>query len=150
MLHKFTVLLMAGFLGALSGHALAVEQTPKTIPGGKYVTTAEAKALFDKGATFVDARVKAEYVEKHIKGAINAVYKETKSTTKTSKTDPADTFNEAKLPKSKTTEMVFYCNGSPCWKGYKGADRAIKAGYKKVYWYRDGMLGWGEAKYPMD
>ena len=56
----------------------------------------------------------------------------------------------SKLPAEKATELVFYCNGSPCWKGYKGAIRAIETGYTHVHWYRDGMLGWGQALYPVE
>jgi len=35
-----------------------------------------------------------------------------------------------------------------CWRGYKGADAAIKAGYKNVNWFRDGLPAWKEKKYP--
>jgi len=40
------------------------------------VSVDQAKALFDKGTLFVDARVAAEYADKHIKGAINVPFKE--------------------------------------------------------------------------
>jgi len=46
--------------------------------------------------------------------------------------------------------MVFYCNGSPCWKGYKGAVEAIKVGYQKVNWYRDGIPAWKAAGHPVE
>jgi rhodanese-related sulfurtransferase len=46
--------------------------------------------------------------------------------------------------------MVFYCNGSPCWRGYKGADAAIKAGYKKVSWFRDGLPAWESKGFPTE
>lgn len=128
--------------------AFAVEETPMKIPGGTMVDAAKAKALFDKGALFVDARVSAEYAEKHIKGAINVVYKEIHK--KVSKLDPADSFDLAKLPADKGKALVFYCNGSPCWRGYKGADAAIKAGYKNVNWFRDGLPAWEEKKYPTE
>lgn len=125
--------------------ARAAEETPNSIPGGAFVTADQAKALHDKGAVFVDARVAAEYAEKHIKGAINAPFKETFP--KVAKTDPADKFDLTKLPADKAKVVVFYCNGSPCWKGYKAADMAIKAGYKKVSWFRDGLPAWEEKKF---
>lgn len=136
-------LAMAGSLAFASGHALAAEETPHAIPGGTFVNVDQAKAQFDKGALFVDARVAAEYAEKHIKGAVNVLFKE--QFPKVAKTGPEDKFDLAKLPGDKNKAMVFYCNGSPCWKGYKAADGAIKAGYKKVYWFRDGIPAW-EAK----
>ena len=53
--------------------AQAVEETPMSIPGGTFASVEQAKEQFDQGAVFVDARVAAEYAEKHVKGAINAV-----------------------------------------------------------------------------
>jgi len=119
-----------------------------SIPGGTMVDADKAKSLYDQGALFVDTRVAAEYAEKHIKGAINVVYKETHP--KVSTIDPADKFDLSKLPEDKNKKMVFYCNGSPCWKGYKGAAAAIKAGYKEVYWFRDGMPAWEAKGYPTE
>ena len=126
----------------------AVEETPMSIPGGSFVDVTKAKALHDKGAVFVDARVSAEYAEKHIKGAINVVFKEVNK--KVSKLDPKDEFDLKKLPADKAKAMVFYCNGSPCWRGYKGADAAIKAGYKNVSWFRDGLPAWEEKNFPTE
>jgi rhodanese-related sulfurtransferase len=64
-----------------------------------------------------------------------------------SKIDAADKFDLSKLPADKSKAMVFYCNGSPCWKGYKAAAAAIKGGYKKVSWFRDGMPAWEGKNY---
>lgn len=128
--------------------SLAAENTPMSIPGGTMVDAAKAKALHDKGAIFVDARVVAEYADKHIKGAISVVYKETHK--KVSKVDPADSFDLSKLPGDKAKTLVFYCNGSPCWRGYKAADASIKAGYKNVNWFRDGLPAWEAKGYPTE
>lgn len=138
----------AGSLAFLSSPALAVEETPLNIPGGAMVNAEQAKALHDKGAVFVDSRVAAEYAEKHIKGAISVVYKETHK--KVGKLDPKDSVDMSKLPSDKNKVLVFYCNGSPCWRGYKGADAAIKAGYKKVNWFRDGLPAWESKGYPTE
>ena len=104
------------------------------------VLEARQMAWGDKGTLFVDARVAAEYAEKHIKGAASVPFKE--QFPKVAKTGPEDKFDLAKLPADKAKPIVFYCNGSPCWKGYKAAEHAIKAGYKKVNWFRDGMPAW--------
>lgn len=139
---------LAGLL-ALSAHAVrAVEELPQSIPGGTMVDAAKTKSLQDGGAVVVDTRVAAEYADKHIKGAINVLYKETHP--KESKVSPDDKFDLSKLPADKAKPMVFHCNGSPCWKGYKGAAAAIKAGYKNVYWFRDGMPAWEAAKLPTE
>jgi len=138
---------LAGFLASAS--AFAVEETPMTFPApGKFADVNTAKAQFDRGAVFVDARVTNEYVEKRIKGAINVVYRETHS--RVSKIDPADRFDLAKLPADKNQTLVFYCNGSPCWRGYKAADAAVKAGYKNVFWFRDGLPAWVAKGYPTE
>lgn len=136
--------LCAAFL--LSSPAvMAVEETPMSIPGGTYVDVAKAKALHDQGALFVDARVPAEYADQHIKGALGVVYKEKHK--KVSTLDPSDSFDLSKLPADKNKVMVFYCNGSPCWRGYKAAAASIKAGYRKVNWFRDGLPAWVEKGY---
>ena len=135
------------FLG-LNASAHAVEETPTSIPGGTYVTTAQAKEQFDKGALFIDSRVPAEYAEQHIKGAVSIVYREKHG--KVSQIDPEDRMDMSKLPADKAKALVFYCNGSPCWRGYKGAVAAIKAGYSKVHWYRDGLPAWKAASYPVE
>ncbi len=141
-------LVFAASLAFVANPSFAVEETPNAIPGGKMVNDVQAKALFDKGAVFVDARVSAEYAEKHIKGAINVVFKEIHK--KVGKLDPKDSFDMSKLPADKNKAMVFYCNGSPCWRGYKGADAAIKAGYKKVSWFRDGLPAWESKGFPTE
>lgn len=139
---------LAGVFALTAPCALAAEETPQGIPGGTFVDAAKAKGVLDKGGLAVDARVAAEYAEKHIKGAINVVYKETHP--KVAKVAPEDGFDLAKLPADKAKPMVFYCNGSPCWRGYKAAAAAIKAGYKSVHWFRDGMPAWEAAKLPTE
>lgn len=142
---------IASFAGVLAGFtlpAVAVEETPQSIAGGTMVDAAKTMEIMSKGGVVLDNRVAAEYAEKHIKGAINVVYKETHP--KVAKVAPEDTFDLGKLPADKSKPMVFYCNGSPCWKGYKAASAAIKAGYKSVYWFRDGLPAWVAAKLPTE
>ena len=140
--------LCAASLLACATGALAAEETPQSIAGGTMVDAVKAKEVLDKGGLAVDTRVAAEYAEKRIKGAINVIYKETHP--RTSKIVPEDSFDLSKLPADKNKALVFYCNGSPCWKGYKGADAAIKAGYKQVYWFRDGLPAWEAKKFPIE
>ncbi len=152
MMYAMRSLVIGGVIGSAvmmtTPLAWAVEETPMTIPGGTMVTTDQAKEQLDKGAKFIDNRVAAEYAEKHIKGAMNVVFKEKYA--KESKLDPEDKYDMSKLPTDKNAAIVFYCNGSPCWKGYKGADAAIKAGYKKVFWYRDGLPAWSAKGLPTE
>lgn len=147
MIHRLYRAALALSCFVAIGAAQAVEETPQSIPGGTMVTTAAAKEQFDKGALFVDSRVAAEFAEQHIKGAVNVVYRE--KFPRESKLDAEDRFDLAKLPADKAKPLVFYCNGSPCWKGYKAAAAAIKAGYGKVFWYRDGLPAWKAAGHPV-
>jgi len=45
----------------------------------------------------------------------------------------------------KNAELVFGCNGPECWKSFKAGTAAMKAGYKKVYWFRGGFPEWRSA-----
>ncbi len=38
--------------------------------------------------------------------------------------------------------LVFFCQGPRCWLSYNAALRAIRLGYRGVYWYRGGIEAW--------
>lgn len=123
--------------------------TPELLNGVTVVNVDKAKELMGSGARMVDTRVAAEYAEAHIKGAINVPYKE--KSAKASDFDAAqDSFDLAKLPADKNAAVISHCNGSECWKSYKGAAVMIKAGYTKVYWFRDGFPAWKAKGYPVE
>jgi rhodanese-related sulfurtransferase len=128
--------------------ALAVE-TPTSLAGATVVDTAKVKSLMEGGAVIIDARVANEYAEAHIKGAISVPYKE-KSAKAIGYNAAEDSFNLTKLPGNKSAAIVFSCNGPECWKSYKAGAAAIKAGYKKVYWFRDGFPAWKAKGLPVE
>ncbi len=133
---------------AQSGIAAAVD-TPASLDGVEIVDTDKAKSLMDSGVMMVDARVAGEYVEAHIKGAVSIPYKE--KSAKSADFDPTkDRFDLSKLPSDKNTPFITQCNGASCWKSYKAAVVAAKAGYSKVYWYRDGLPAWKAKGYPIE
>ena len=43
--------------------------------------------------------------------------------------------------------LLFYCLAD-CWMSWNAAKRALSLGYRRVYWYRDGLDGWAEAGLP--
>lgn len=43
--------------------------------------------------------------------------------------------------------LVIYCH-ERCWLSWNGARRAIQYGYRRVYWFPDGIEGWRKAKLP--
>ena len=142
------ILLSVILILGLSSLAMAAKpKTPTTTDKAKYVSVTEAKALFDQGAKFCDARKKAEYAQERIKGAISTFYNE-KGGKKNKLADwdtSKDKFDVASLPAS----CVYYCNGPTCWKGYKAAVTAQKNG-KEAHWLRDGIPGWKKAGFPTE
>jgi rhodanese-related sulfurtransferase len=62
--------------------------------------------------------------------------------------DPADDpFPLNRLPKDKNVPLIMYCDGSFCWKSYKSAIMAMKAGWKNIYGFRGGYPEWKEAEF---
>jgi rhodanese-related sulfurtransferase len=121
--------------------------TPSTLAGVKTVTAEEVKKMLDTGVPVIDTRVAAEYAEKTIKGAKSIPYKE--KSAKAADFDAAeDKFDLAKLPADKAAPVVMFCNAGSCWKSYKAASVASKAGWSKVHWFRGGMPEWTEKGLP--
>jgi rhodanese-related sulfurtransferase len=127
----------------------AAETTPVSVKDFTVVDAAKAKSLMDSGALVVDARVANEFVEAHIKGAKSVPYKE-KSAKAVDFDSKLDSFDLSKLPTDKSATMVFYCNGAECWKSYKAATLATRAGYKKVFWLRLGLPEWKSKGFPVE
>jgi rhodanese-related sulfurtransferase len=142
----FITSILAAFL--LLGNA-AFADTPDNLKGATLVDAAKAKSLSDSGVTVIDSRVANEYVESRIKGAISVPYKE-KSAKSADFDASQDSFDLSKLPANKDTSILTYCNGAECWKSYKAATAAIKAGYKTVYWFRLGIPEWKAKGYPTE
>ncbi len=133
---------LAGLIAiALPAPALAAVITPESLPGTTVVTAEKAKAMVESGVLIVDTRVANEYVEQHIKGAVNIPYKE-KSAKSVNFDASQDSFDLSKLPADKNTPVILYCNAGECWKSYKSSVVAVKAGYKNIYWLRGGIPEW--------
>lgn len=141
--------LLGLFVIALPALVWAAPQTPESIPGATVVTAEQAKSMVDKGALIVDTRVANEYVEQHIKGAVNVPYKE--KSEKAVNYDPSlDSFDLSLLPPDKNTSMIMYCNAGECWKSYKATKSVVKAGYSNVYWLRGGIPEWKTKGFPVE
>ncbi|MGE5651107.1 rhodanese-like domain-containing protein [Noviherbaspirillum sp. UKPF54] len=144
-----TILTALGTLllsATLCAHAT---ETPAALDGATVVSSDQVKKMLDAGTPVIDARVANEYVEGHIKGAKNVPYKE-KSAKATNFDASQDNFDLTKLPADKNASLVFYCNAGECWKSYKASIAALKAGYKKVFWFRGGFPEWKAKGYPVE
>lgn len=132
-----------------AGPVRAEALTPEFLAGATVVDDEWVKANYKKVRVY-DARMKAEYVEGHLPGAISVPYKE-RSGKVVNFDSSKDRVDLSKYPADKNVPIIVYCNGSRCWKSYKTAVLLIRAGYKKVYWYRNnGFPGWQSKGYPVE
>ncbi len=83
----------------------------------------------EKKVVLVDARMHEEYLQAHIPGAINI---------------PAENMekSKAKLPKDKSTPIIFYCRGLGCTLSRMAAGSAFEMGYTHLLIYQAGMPDW--------
>jgi len=146
---KKSAYVLLGIVALVFSAPTLAADTPTSITGATVVSATRAKALQDEGATMIDARVANEFVEQHIKGAINIPYKE-KSDKSVDFDASKDKFNTSKLPANKSAEIVIYCNGPECWKSFKASTAAVKAGYVRINWLRGGIPEWKAKDLPVE
>ena len=111
------------------------KEMPKELAGVKQITTDELKKWLDEGKTFVilDNRDSKEYEAEHIPGAKRVGVDELL------KNGP----KEAEAAGVKKDDIIVnYCNGIMCWRSPAAAVLLLDAGYKNIYWYRDGIPEW--------
>lgn len=123
--------------------------TPRELAGAQVIEAKQASDMIAKGVTVIDARAEPEYVEGHIKGSLLVPYHEV-SAKEVGFDAVEDKFDLARLPQDKNAAMLLYCDGTPCWKSYKAAVVAVRAGYKNIYWFRGGFPEWKAAGYPVE
>lgn len=115
-----------------------VESAPAALPVG-HITVAQAKALFDNGAKFIDARAKDDYEKGHVRDAFRVLQ---------SAFAAGDPPALAMIMRSEV--VVVYCNGGHCDESEGVARMLDQSGYKKVYVMHDGFPGWKTAGHPSD
>jgi len=117
--------------------------TPRALAGANLVDANTVAQLLQKGATYIDTRNDAEYKAGHVPGAKLVPYVE--KSHKEADYDPSQDKFELDKVGDKNAELIFGCNGPECWKSFKASSEAVKAGYKKVYWFRGGFPEWRNA-----
>jgi rhodanese-related sulfurtransferase len=122
----------------LASQTFAGEVSPMTVNGATTVDTAQAKALFDKGALFVDVRSDKDWAAGRIPDAIHLELKKV--------------FSEETLGKDakKDDAIVIYCNGESCLRSSEASVKAVGWGFTKIQYYRDGFPAWKAAGYPTE
>lgn len=103
------------------------------------VSLAKAKEFYDRGGLLVlDARDMDEYVDGHIKGALDAPYDDKVG-------DIQWLMDTAKDPRP----ILCYCNGGDCELSLDLGTEITRTGHKRVLILTDGYPGWRNAGYPI-
>jgi len=129
-------LIAAAFLALAP--VVAAADSPPSVNGATTVTAAEAYALFEQGAAFIDGRTSSDFATGRIPGAVNL--------------DQASSFTQASLAAvvAKADPVVFYCNGRSCLRSSEESALAVSWGYTAVHYMRDGYSAWEAAGYPIE
>jgi len=125
---------------AFSPSLSLAQEAPMEIEGA---TTLDAKGVIDlilttPGLVVVDTRTKTDFEGGHIEGAINIL-----------DTDITSAGRLAGAVTSKSTPVLFYCNGVKCGRAAKATVKAVEWGYSKVYYYALGINDWKSVQLPL-
>lgn len=124
----------------LPGIALAEKKdAPESIEGTTRVSAEQVIDLVEEmdDLVIIDSRIEKDRTGGHIEGAIALPDVET-TPEKLAQHIP-----------SKSTPVVFYCNGVKCGRSVAASKMAVAEGYSKVYWFRGGWEEWTEKGLPI-
>jgi len=127
-------------LSALSTNVLAENKAPESIDGTTRVSAEQVVELVTNTPDLVviDARKTSDRDEAGwIEGSIGLPNYDT---------------NEESLKKhiaSKSTPVLFYCNGVKCGRSVESSKIAVGLGYEKIYWFRGGWEEWMQKGMPV-
>ncbi len=129
-------------ISILFSSVLSAEQKPYAPENIQDVTTASAEEVIElilanPDLIVIDSRKKTEYQKGHIEGAINILNTRLK---------PEDL---ERVSPDKSTEILFYCNGSRCLRSADSIKKAKKWGYTQLIWFRGGWKEWTEKRLPV-
>ena len=112
--------------------------SPDSIPGTVKVDAEGLLDLVEKhpGFVIVDARIRQDRLQGYIEGSISLPDVET------------DCESLARIVPARSAPVLFYCNGPKCGRSVHASRKALKCGYKRVYWFRGGFEEWSKKNYP--
>ena len=120
--------------------------TPTSIPGGHVITT-EALVGFSRNALLIDAW--QDRYHPTVPGAIRMWGAGAPGNFN----DQVQSYFQQGLAMRTNNNpqqpLVFFCRGVQCWESYNAALRALRMGYREVYWYRGGLDAWRAAGLPL-
>ncbi|MGD8558658.1 MAG: rhodanese-like domain-containing protein [Gammaproteobacteria bacterium] len=124
----------------MSFSAIAEKKAPEFIDGTKRVTAEEVVELATHSSELViiDARKASDRDSAGwIEGSVGLPNYDT---------------NEKSLAQhipSKSTPVLFYCNGVKCGRSVESSKIAVGLGYKNIYWFRGGWEEWMQKGMPV-
>ena len=129
-------------ISILFSSALSAEQKPYAPENIKDVMIVSAEEVIElilarPDLIVIDSRKKTEYQKGHIEGAINILNTRLK---------PEDL---ERVSPDKSTEILFYCNGSRCLRSTDSIKKAKSWGYSNLIWFRGGWKEWTDKRLPV-
>ena len=143
-------------LCSISCWGLAQELLPQTQPGVQVVTAQQLAQgqRVPKGTVVVDTRALHDFLAGRIPGSVHVAYKERsiRRMDFNAAEDDVDSFLQRlrKFVPNLHAPVLFYCNGTMCWKSWKASRAAIVGGYVNVFWLRGGMAEWEAQGLPLE
>jgi rhodanese-related sulfurtransferase len=141
---KSVVILKAWLMGLLllvTGQAYASGPILDQVPGTTKVDSEKVLELAETlpDLVIIDSRITQDrQAAGWIPGAVFLPNTET------------DEASLAKAIPTKSTPVLFYCNGLKCGRSADAATKAVKAGYTNIYWFPGGWEEWSKAGLPAE
>jgi len=116
-----------------------MKNAPESITGTTRVSAEQVIDLVEEfdNLVIIDSRIDKDRKGGHIEGAVSLP-----------DTDTTPETLAQNIP-SKTTPVIFYCNGVKCGRSVVASKMAVSEGYSKVYWFRGGWEEWTQRGLPI-
>jgi rhodanese-related sulfurtransferase len=113
--------------------------SPAAIAGAVTIDAEQLIALVVQrpDTILIDARVRVDRADGYIEGSLHLVDTRT------------DCDSLAGLIATRTTPVIFYCNGVSCDRSGRAVGIAVTCGYRDVYWFRGGIEEWRAKEFPL-
>ena len=135
----FPKILMFVSMSCMATNAFAETKAPEFIDGTKRVSAEEVVELATNipDLIIIDARKTSDRESAGwIEGSVGLPDYDTSAE------------SLAKHIPSKTTPVLFYCNGVKCGRSVKSSRVAVESGYQNIYWFRGGWEEWTQKGMP--
>jgi len=119
--------------------SVTIAEVPDRIEGTTLITAEKLIELVDEfdNLVIIDARIDKDRTGGYIEGAVSLPDINT----------TADSL--VKVIPTKTTPVIFYCNGVKCGRSVKSSKIALEAGYTHIYWFKGGWEEWTNKGMPI-